>query len=136
MNDIKVQTLVQNARDSGNRVDKDEAKDILAKIKDDKVTPTELDDAMALVTRARAEARSYQLLRYDMGKDASSLRREDKYDEAGRMIDHADEWLKNATEFRDFAEGLYLNLDAAYQAQSVRGRVSQVFSQAWDSYWK
>ncbi len=136
MAEIKVQTHVRRALESGNRVDANKAKMILDNILKDGVSPTELKDAEAIAVSA---ARTARLTSWDglgaLGRD-KQLRAEGKDDEADRMLGRVTTAMKNTTELKLLAQKLYQDLDAAYQKQGMKGKVIHFFSQTWDATWK
>lgn len=132
MTEIKVQTHVDRALQVDGRVDATEAKTILDNILKDGVSSTELKDAEALVARATASADMSDMARLPMFAYAGELRRQGKTEQSEGLLDR----MRNATEFKQFAQQLYRDLDVAYREQSVENKVSRFFETTWDAIWK
>lgn len=132
MTEIKVQTRVNRALQVDGRVDATEAKTILDNILNDGVSSAELKDAEALVARATASADMSDMARLPMFAYAGELRRQGKTEQSEGLLDR----MRNATEFKQFAQQLYRDLDVAYREQSVANKVSHFFETTWDAIWK
>ena len=135
MVEIKVQTRVQMALESGNRVDANEAKLILEKILENGVSDAEYLDAGELAANAASNARAMGWAGLGVLKRAGQLRAEGKGDEADRMLDRASAAMKDSADFRDFAMQLFLDIDAAHKEQHAVKEVPGFFSRVWDSIW-
>ncbi len=135
MTEIKVQTHVDLALQSGNRVDATAAKGMLQNILQGGVSPTELKDAEALSASAARSARAMEWEALAVFGHANPWRAADQDQRADRVLDRMSTAIHNATELKQFAQQLYQDLNAAHQEQSVVNKVTRFFAQTWDSIW-